>query len=115
MILTRSVRSTLKLADEAGRRFNHQIFGQMNRLSPESADRLHRLQQIPTIGSSWASSAFVIALVQVVDRVGTGVHAEPLGVIVEDLLVDVARRRVDADLVPDAAQEGVVDQVLGIE
>src|SRR5207244_11913336 len=46
---------------------------------------------------------------------GGNPHAELLGDAVENPLVDFAGRRLDGDLVADAAQERVVDQVLGIE
>ena len=43
-----------------------------------------------------------------VDRVGAGVHPQPLHVHGEDALVHVSGRRIHLDLVADAAQERVV-------
>src|SRR5262245_20010765 len=42
--------SPSNLTEEPKRRFGHQIFRQHNVLTPESADRLHNLQQISEIG-----------------------------------------------------------------
>ena len=46
---------------------------------------------------------------------GQGVHAEFAGVAIEDLFVNVAGGGVDVDFVPDAAEEGIVNEVLRVE
>src|SRR5581483_2424535 len=107
--------ASLELADEAVGRLDDEIPGELNRLSTKSADGLHDLQQISAIAGAWAAAAVVVALVQVIDAVRARVHAQALDHVVEDLLVDVALGGVDFHLVANAAEEGVVDQILGVE
>src|SRR5271167_3524567 len=93
-----------ELADEAVCRFDDEIARQLDRLSSESADRLHNLQQISRIAGPRAAATVVVALVQIIDPLGAMDHAKPLDHGDEDAFIDLARRGVDADLVADAAQ-----------
>src|SRR5882757_381282 len=91
-------RTWLELADEAAGRFGHEIARELHRLPTKSANRLHDLQQISTIARPRRPTVTVIALVQEVDALRTRIQPEPLADAVEDLLVDLARRRLDAHL-----------------
>src|SRR5207244_680659 len=70
---------------------------------------------IPTIARTRTAAIAVIALVEVSHRIWASIHAQLLGHGVEDALVDLARRGIDTNLMPNTAQEGVIDQVLGIQ
>src|SRR5262245_31658216 len=104
-----------ELADEARCCFGDEIACQLDRLFAISANRLHGLQQIAAIAGTRAAAAVVVTFVQIIDGFGTVIHAESAHDGGEDLLVDIARRRVDADFMADTSQEGVVHQVFRIE
>src|SRR5260370_41367898 len=105
----------LEFADEASRRLDHELARQLDRLSTVSANRLDDLQEISAIAGACATAVAVIALVQESYGVWTRIHAQFFCHGHENALVDFARRCIDAHLVANPAQEGVVDQVLGIE
>src|SRR4030095_16048777 len=97
-----------KPVDEARGCFYYEFTGQMNWLSTESADRLDDLQQIAAVAGARAAALVVVAIVEKIDRLRARIHAQPFDHVVEDALVNLAGRRLDAHLVPDAAQEGIV-------
>src|SRR5207237_10259208 len=105
----------LELVDETLRRFHDEFARQVNWLSTKSANRLHDLQQIAAVAGARVAPLAIVALVHEVDRFGARIHAEPFHHIVENTLVDVARRRLDAHLVANTPQESVVHEVLGVE
>src|SRR5207244_12605791 len=105
----------LEFANKAGRCFNHELAIQLDRLSPVSANGLHRLQQIAAVAGTRGTAVVVVALMQVIHGFWASIHSQLFDHGVEDPLVDVLVGRVDGDLVADTPQEGVVHQVLRIE
>src|SRR5262249_53777303 len=105
----------LEFRDKGGSRLDHQVSGQMDRLSLKSANGLHNLQQIAAIAGARTATFRVVPLVEVLDRVRALIHAQTLHDRVEDLVVHLADGRLDADLVANTAKERVVDQVLRIK
>src|SRR5262245_7737601 len=84
-----------EFGNEALGRFDHEFAIQLDRLSTESANRLHNLQQIAAVAGARRTAVLVVALVQVVDGLRARRHAQALDHGVEDALVDLARRRQD--------------------
>ena len=105
----------LEFADETRRCFDHKLARQLDGHLPESADRLHRLQQISTVAGARRTRISIIALIQVVDGLWARIHPQLANDRVEDARVNIAGRRLNGNLVTNTPQKGVVDQVLGIE
>src|SRR4051794_11188528 len=60
---------SVEFPDEAGGRLGHEVARQLDGYPSESADRLHRLQQIPAVAGPRVPAALVVTLVEEVHGV----------------------------------------------
>src|SRR5581483_2436576 len=105
----------LEFANKASCCLCDEIASQMDWLFPISANGLHCLQQIPAVAGPGAPIIVVIPFVQVFHGLWARIHPQLLDDGVENARVDVPGRSLDAYLVANTTQEGVVDEVLGIQ